>query len=241
MSSGQLQMSPTHDACRTAQLRVCLGCSDLPRALVTRLRLTLWRSRVIVALMTAPLAHRRAAGDEWSNSGAAQLVQTISRPREKHDHQRKDSVVGSLKLQSVEYFGTPHSSLPALIMTRHLAVWIDHDRARIFHVDPERIEEATVEAPPHRIHLRHPKGLVEGESPHDSKRFFREVARALEGAEAVLVTGPSTTKLGFFKFLHEHDPTLEPRIVGIETVAHTSDGQLLRYAQQYFELSDPMQ
>jgi stalled ribosome rescue protein Dom34 len=125
-------------------------------------------------------------------------------------------------------------------MTRHLAVWIDHDQARIFRVDPERVEEATVEAPPRRIELKHSKGLVEGEPPHDSKRFFREVARALEGAEAVLVAGPSTTKLGFFKFLHKHDPTLEPRIVGIETIAHTSDGQFLRYAQRYFALSDPM-
>jgi stalled ribosome rescue protein Dom34 len=69
---------------------------------------------------------------------------------------------------------------------------------------------------------------------------LREIAKALEGAEEVLVTGPSMTKHEFFKFLHKHDPTLEPKVVGIESITDTSDGSFLRYAQQYFKLSDPM-
>jgi stalled ribosome rescue protein Dom34 len=125
-------------------------------------------------------------------------------------------------------------------MTKHLAVWLDQDQARIFHVDPDRIEEETLTAPPRRLHSKHAKRLNEGGEPRASKRFLREIAKALEGSEEVLVTGPSTTKHEFFKFLHKNGSTLEPRIVGIESITDTSDGSFLRYAQQYFKLSDPM-
>jgi stalled ribosome rescue protein Dom34 len=125
-------------------------------------------------------------------------------------------------------------------MTKHLAVWLDQAQARIFHLDPERIEEETLTAPPHRLHSKHPKRVNNDGEPRASKRFLREIAKELEGAEEVLVTGPSTTKHEFFKFLHKHDPTLEPKIVGIESITDTSDGNFLRYAQQYFKLSDPM-
>jgi hypothetical protein len=47
--------------------------------------------------------------------------------------------------------------------------------------------------------------------------------------------GPSTAKLDFSRYLHKHDPALEARIVGIETVDHPSDGQLVAYARKYFE------
>jgi len=125
-------------------------------------------------------------------------------------------------------------------MTKHLAVWLDQDQARIFHVDPERIEEETLTPPPRRLHSTHPKRATDDGQARTSKRFLREIAKELEGAEEVLVTGPSTTKHEFFKFLHKHDPTLEPKIVGIESITDTSDGNFLRYAQEYFKLSDPM-
>ena len=120
-------------------------------------------------------------------------------------------------------------------MLKHLAVWIDHEQARVFHIDPERIEQVTVSAPDHHIRDR-----ARDKEPHDRKRYLRQVARALEGAEAVLVAGPSRTKYTLFKFLHKHDPKLEKRIVGLETVKESSDGLFVRYAQDYFKLSDPM-
>jgi len=116
----------------------------------------------------------------------------------------------------------------------HLAVWIDHEQARVFHIDPERIEEATISAP---VHIREQPSAPE---PHDAKRFLREVALALVGAEAVLVAGPSRSKYALFKFLHKHEPDIEARVVGIETVSQSSDGIFVRYAQDYFKLSDTM-
>ncbi|MDP9149261.1 MAG: translational machinery protein [Myxococcota bacterium] len=123
---------------------------------------------------------------------------------------------------------------------RHVAVWIDHKEARVFHVSAEGADAVTIRAPHAHVH-RHPRG-PEGahEHPEDAARFFREVARALDGAEEILIVGPSTAKLELVKYLHKHEHALEPKIVGIETVDHPTDGQLVAYVQRYFRAADRM-
>ena len=121
-------------------------------------------------------------------------------------------------------------------MSKHIAVWIDHKEARIFALHPENADEATITAPLHNIHHKHPRG-PEGvkDHPNDAKQFFHEVARALEGAEEILIVGPGTAKLEFLRYVHKHDHLLEPRIVSVETVDHPTDGQLVAYAKTYFK------
>jgi stalled ribosome rescue protein Dom34 len=126
-------------------------------------------------------------------------------------------------------------------MPKHVAVWLDHKEARIFHIDPYTIDETTVLAPLHNIHHKHPRG-PEGvhEHPEDAKRFFHDVARALDGAEEVLVMGPGSAKHEWVGYVHEHDRALEPKIVGVETVDHPTDPQLVACAKSYFVRSDRM-
>jgi stalled ribosome rescue protein Dom34 len=120
----------------------------------------------------------------------------------------------------------------------HAAVWIDHHEARIFHVDLDTFDESKLRAPTHHIH-RHPKGLGEPrEHPQDAVHFFAEVAKALASAEQILVLGPSSAKLELVKYVHEHARTLVPKIVGLETVDHPTDAQLVAYVKQYFHVSD---
>jgi stalled ribosome rescue protein Dom34 len=123
--------------------------------------------------------------------------------------------------------------------TTHVAVWIDHKEARLYRFEPGSVDETTVAAPHHSIHNKHPRGS-EGPKAHpdDAKRFFHEVARALEGAEEILVVGPSTAKLEMIRYLHHHEHTLEQKIVGVETVDHPTDAQIVAYARQYFERFD---
>lgn len=124
-------------------------------------------------------------------------------------------------------------------MEKHVAVWIDHKEARVFHIQPDKIDETTVTAPLHNIHHKHPGGTDRVQShPDDAKRFFAEVGRALQGTEQILVVGPSTAKLELLRHVHAHDPALERRIVGIETVDHPTDGQLVAYAKKYFGVHD---
>lgn len=123
-------------------------------------------------------------------------------------------------------------------MIKHAAIWIDQREARIFHIDGDRIDAATVSAP-RMIHHKHPKG-PEGakEHPDDAKRFFRDVRRAIDDTEDVLLVGPSKAKLDFFRYVHKHDRDLESRILGIETVDHPTDGQLIAHARKYFDHSN---
>ena len=58
--------------------------------------------------------------------------------------------------------------------------------------------------------------------------------------EEILVVGPSTAKLGLIRYLHKHAHELEPRVVGVESVDHPTDGQLVAYARKYFRKVDRM-
>jgi stalled ribosome rescue protein Dom34 len=121
------------------------------------------------------------------------------------------------------------------MQSQHTAVWIDHHEARVFHITQDGFDESTIRVPHAHIH-RHPKG-PEGAKAHpdDAHRFFRDVAQALLGAEEVLVLGPSTAKLQFLRYAHTHDPALDPKIVGVETVDHPTDPQIAAYAKRYFK------
>ena len=121
-----------------------------------------------------------------------------------------------------------------------MAVWIDGDEARIFHVAAESFDEATVHSPKHHVH-RHPKDQETRthNHPDDEHHFFREVSQALAGATAILVVGPSMTKLHFLRYVQKHDPALESRIVGLETVDHPTDRQIVAHVRSYFHTSPP--
>jgi len=122
--------------------------------------------------------------------------------------------------------------------TRHAAVWIDHSEAKIFHVDSEKLEVAVIH--PNAHVRRHSSVTAEHAHPADAARFFHEVSRALEGVEEILVVGPGSAKLEFIKHVHKHDHALEPKIVGLETVDHPTDGQLVAYVHRYFHAKDRM-
>ena len=125
-------------------------------------------------------------------------------------------------------------------MPTHAVVWIDHAEARIFHVHPDSTEETTVLAPQHHLH-RHPKERGEAkEHPADAQHFFKETARMLEGADAVLIVGPSTAKLELFRYLHEHDRRIESKVVGVESADHPTEGEIVARARSYFATFDRM-
>lgn len=116
---------------------------------------------------------------------------------------------------------------------KYAVLWIDQHEAKIFHFDRETFTVTTTESASHHVR-KHPQVTRERNHPADEQHYFHDVARALDDAAEVLVVGPSTAKLHFIKHVHRHDHGLEPRIVGVETVDHPTNGQLVAFARQYF-------
>ena len=120
----------------------------------------------------------------------------------------------------------------------YFVVWTDRNEARIFSFRKDSVSESTVHSMRENHPHRHPKdGLTRTHAhPDDDVRFFRDVSAALAGDGKVLIVGPGVAKLLFLRYLQKHDPGLELRVVGIETVDHPTDRQIVAFARHYFEL-----
>ncbi len=117
---------------------------------------------------------------------------------------------------------------------QHAVVWLDQHDAKIFRFDLESFDSTKIESPQHHVH-RHPEETAEHHHPADAQRYFHEIVVALADVSEILVVGPARAKLEFIKHVHKHDHQLDPKIVGVETVDHPTDGQLLAYARRYFK------
>ena len=124
--------------------------------------------------------------------------------------------------------------LPVTSQT-HAVVWIDHREARIFHFDRDGAETLVIHPDNPTKHIHHKANSIgSGHAPVDND-FMHKVAAALAGSEKVLITGPAQAKTQLVKHMHVHDPLLAKHIVGIETVDHPSDKQLVAHARDYFK------
>jgi stalled ribosome rescue protein Dom34 len=123
----------------------------------------------------------------------------------------------------------------------HALVWIDHREARIFHLSRTAVDQSVLhpDHPTEQIH--HKANSIGSGHAHEDQKFFQAVTEAVSGSGAILITGPANAKAELVKHIHQHDPNTMKAIVGIETVDHPTDAQLIAYARKYFEGSDRMQ
>jgi stalled ribosome rescue protein Dom34 len=122
---------------------------------------------------------------------------------------------------------------------RRTAVWMDGNEAKVFHVLPGGFDESTVAAPNHHVH-RHPKDQWARihNHPDDEHRFFRALAKVLDGADHILIAGPSVAKLRFLRFLNDDDLAVASKVEGLETADHPSDAQFAAHVRAYFSRHD---
>lgn len=122
----------------------------------------------------------------------------------------------------------------------HAVVWLDHSEAHVMHVSPDDVEKSIVKpAKPHQ-HLHAHAGITGSGRAPDDQAYYHHVVEALAGASEILVVGPAQAKLQLIKHIHAHDPAMAAKIVGVETVDHPSDGQVVAYARKYFRAKDQM-
>jgi len=122
----------------------------------------------------------------------------------------------------------------------HAVVWLDHAEARLFAFSPGDVDATRIHAHPAHRQVHHKAGTIGAGKSDDDLVFFQDIARALDQAGEVLIVGPGAAKLALIRYLHRHDPALEAKIVGIETVDHPTDHQIVAYARRYFRAADRM-
>ena len=120
----------------------------------------------------------------------------------------------------------------------HVIVWIDHKEAHVLYFDTSKNELIKSEST--HTHLHHKVNEVgSGNAPEDHQ-FFHKVISAVADVNEILIVGPGSAKTELLKHAVLHDLAVSKKIVGVETVDHPSDGQLLAYAKKYFNRVDKL-
>jgi stalled ribosome rescue protein Dom34 len=122
----------------------------------------------------------------------------------------------------------------------HAVVWIDHREARIFYFNPTDVDRLVLH-PDHPTKQVHHKAnsIGSGHTAADHE-FLQAVAQAIADAGAILITGPANAKTDLVKHIQQHDPAIAKAIVGVETVDHPSDAQLVAHARAFLGAKDRM-
>jgi stalled ribosome rescue protein Dom34 len=122
-----------------------------------------------------------------------------------------------------------------MMTTRHATVWLDHQEAKIFHINPDDVERSLLHVA-HHLHRAHKTGghAELHRSAAEAHPFFEEIASHLADAEQILVVGPGTAKLELVKLVEERHPDLAKRIVGVEASDHPTDAQIVAHARKHF-------
>lgn len=127
------------------------------------------------------------------------------------------------------------------IMHQHAVVWIDHREAHVLRFGVSGVDRVLLRSSDHDVHLHHKANTIgSGNAPIDAA-LFEQVATALDGARAILITGPASAKLELKKFLGKSHPALAKHVLGVETVDHPTEGELIALARTYFKAKDRLQ
>lgn len=112
-------------------------------------------------------------------------------------------------------------------------VWLDSSLARIFELHPDKVEELHLK----RVEFRHHNGAEKSQNAHKNlEKYFHELAGALKEAHEILLVGPGDAKTHFRHHLEaHHHADVNKKIVGVETVDHPTDGQIVALGKKFFK------
>ena len=119
-------------------------------------------------------------------------------------------------------------------------IWLDHRQAQLIAFSPSEIDRTVVRRHGGHRHIHHRAGSVGAGHATDDAGFFEESVVAAGDTAEILVVGPGTAKTAFRRHLDAHHRAVATRVVGVETVDHPGDGELLAFARRYFLKVDRM-
>ena len=116
----------------------------------------------------------------------------------------------------------------------HAVVWIDHQEAHVIQFNADAHEKSTITTKSKHGHIHRKAGVLTGHHQVSSQTYLHEVVEAVADCHEILIVGPGVAKLELIKHIHHHDAKISNKVVGVETVDHPTDAQLLAYAKKYF-------
>ncbi len=122
----------------------------------------------------------------------------------------------------------------------HAIVWMDSKEARIFRFNAADVQREHVVAHNPFRQVHHKAGVIGAGHLSMDTGFFDQVVDGLQGATEWLLVGPSGAKLELVKHIEKHAPAVRKAMVGIETMDHPTDGELLDHAHRAFKAIDRM-
>lgn len=120
----------------------------------------------------------------------------------------------------------------------HVVVWIDHQEAHVIQFNADASESEIIKSNSKHPNLHQKSGILGSGHTSADHNYLHEVMLAVSGANEILIVGPGSAKLELLKHANKHDAKVSEKIIGVETVDHPSDGQLLSYAKKYFIKAD---
>jgi stalled ribosome rescue protein Dom34 len=122
----------------------------------------------------------------------------------------------------------------------HAVIWIDHREARVFHFGVTDVERLVLHPDDPTRHIHHKANSIGSGHASADHDYLHAVAESVADAGAVLIAGPANAKTELVEHIRVHDPQLTKLIVGVETVDHPSDAQLVAHAKKYLVAADRM-
>ena len=124
--------------------------------------------------------------------------------------------------------------------TRHALVWIDHRCADIVFFDRHAAETKLIRHRDAPRSVHHKAGTTGAGHIVEDTLYLNEVAAELRDVDEILIVGPSHAKWELKAYIERRAGEIAERIVGVETINHPTEAQLLAYAQHYFVAVDRM-
>lgn len=122
--------------------------------------------------------------------------------------------------------------------TNHVVIWIDHREAHVLYFDSSKNE--LIKSDSVHTHLHHKANEIgSGNAPEDHQ-FFHKVISSVANVNEILIVGPGSAKGELIKHAAVHDAAIAKKIVGVETVDHPTDPQIVAYAKKYFHRVDAL-
>lgn len=122
----------------------------------------------------------------------------------------------------------------------HAVIWIDHQEAHVMFLSESASEAEVIKTKSSHQHLHHKGGVVGSGRVQLDEKYLHSVINAVNETKEILIIGPGSAKLELIKHAHHHDPKIAANIVGVETVDHPSDKEILAYARKFFYKVDHM-